>query len=110
MNHFFYHVLSKKARCFFYPNENATKISANSAFKAVQVVFFRKATLRNNKKLAPVDREYRVDRRMHNFSRVTIDPRVNEEYITQVSEIEGRVAKKLYLEFSITKSRPRGAL
>ena len=37
--------------------------------------------------------------------------RINEEYITQVSEeIEGRVTKKMFQEFSRTESRILGAL
>ena len=44
-------------------------------------------------------------------SRNTSVPRINEEYITQISEeIEGRVSKKLSQEFSRTESRILGAL
>ena len=48
---------------------------------------------------------------MNGQSRNTSVPRINEEYITQVSEeIEGRVSKKLSQEFSRTESRILGAL
>ena len=44
-------------------------------------------------------------------SRNTSVPRINEEYITQVSEeIEGRVTKKLSQQFSRTESRILGTL
>ena len=44
-------------------------------------------------------------------SQNTSIPRINEEYITQVSEeIEGRVTKKLSQELSRTESRILGAL
>ena len=44
-------------------------------------------------------------------SRNTSVPRINEEYITQVSEeIKGRVTKKLSQDFSRTESRILGAL
>ena len=44
-------------------------------------------------------------------SRNTSVPRINEEYITQISEeIEGRVTKKLSQEYSRTESRILGAL
>ena len=45
------------------------------------------------------------------LSRNTSVPRINEEYITQVSEeIEGRVTKKLSQEYNRTESRILGAL
>ena len=48
---------------------------------------------------------------MNGQSRNTSVPRINEEYITQVSlEIEGRVTKKLSQEFSRTESRILGTL
>ena len=59
------------------------------------------ATLRNKRKLAAVTRKTQEE---------TSVPRINEEYITQVSEeIEGRVSKKLS-QFSRTESRILGAL
>ena len=69
------------------------------------------ATLRNKRKLAAVTRETQEEHPRNSQSRNTSVPRINEEYITQVSEeIEGRVTKKLSQEFSRTESRILGAL
>ena len=69
------------------------------------------ATLRNKRKLAAVKRETQEEHPRNGQSRNTSVPRINEEYITQLSEeIEGRVSKKLSQEFSRTKSRILGAL
>ena len=69
------------------------------------------ATLRNKRKLAAVIRELQEENPRNGQSRNTSVPRINEEYITQVSEqIEGRVTKKLSQEFSRTESRILGAL
>ena len=69
------------------------------------------ATLRNKGKLAAVTRETQEEHPRDGQSRNTSVPRINEEYITQVSEeIEGRVTKKLSQEFSRTESRISGAL
>ena len=69
------------------------------------------ATLRNKRKLAAVTRETQEENPRNGQSRNTSAPRINEEYITQVSEeIEGRVSKKLSQEFSRTESRILGAL
>ena len=69
------------------------------------------ATLRNKRKLAAVTREAQEENPRNGQSRNTSVPRINEEYITQVSEqIEGRVTKKLSQEFSRTDSRILGAL
>ena len=69
------------------------------------------ATLRNKRKLAAVTRESQEERSRIGQSRNTSVPRINEEYITQVSEeIEGRVTKKLSQEYSRTESRILGAL
>ena len=69
------------------------------------------ATLRNKRKLAAVKREKQEEHPRNGQSRNTSVPRINEEYITQVSkEIEGRVSKKLSQEFSRTESRILGAL
>ena len=63
------------------------------------------ATLRNKRKSAAVTRETQEEHRRNGQSRNTSVPRINEEYITQLSEeIEGRVSKKLSQEFSRTKS------
>ena len=64
------------------------------------------ATLRNKRKLAAVTRETQEENPRNGQSRNTSVPRINEEYITQVSdEIEGRVTKKLSQEFNRTESR-----
>ena len=69
------------------------------------------ATLRNKRKLAAVLRETQGEHPRNGQSRNTSIPRINEEYITQVSEeIEGRVTKKLSQQFSRTESRILGAL
>ena len=69
------------------------------------------ATLRNKRKLAAVTRETQEENPRNGQSRNTSVPRINEEYITQVSEqIESRVTKKLSQEFSRTESRILGAL
>ena len=69
------------------------------------------ATLRNNRKLAAVTRETQEENPRNGQSRNTSVPRINEEYITQVSEeIEGRVSRKLSQGFSRTESRILGAL
>ena len=68
-------------------------------------------TLRNKRKLAAVTGETQEEDPRVGQSRNTSVPRINEEYITQVSEeVEGRVTKKLSQEFSKTKSRNLGAL
>ena len=69
------------------------------------------ATLRNKRKLAAVTRETQEEHPRNGQSRNTSVPRINEEYITQVSEeIESRVTKKLSQEFSRAESRILGAL
>ena len=69
------------------------------------------ATLRKKRKLAAVTREIQEENPRNGQSRNTSVPRINEEYITKVSEqIEGRVTKKLSQEFSQTESRILGAL
>ena len=69
------------------------------------------ATLRNKRTLAAVTRETQEENPRNGQSRNTSVPRINEEYITQVSEqIEGRVTTKLSQEFSRTESRILGAL
>ena len=69
------------------------------------------ATLRNKRKLAAVTRKTQEEHLRNGQSRNTSVPRINEEYITQLSEeIEGRVTKKLSQEYSRTESRILGAL
>ena len=69
------------------------------------------ATLRNKRKLAAVTRKTQEENPRNGQSRNTSVPRINEEYITELSEeIEGRVSKNLSQEFSRTESRILGAL
>ena len=69
------------------------------------------ATLRSKRKLAAVTRETQEENPRNGQSRNTSVPRINEEYIAQVSEeIESRVTKKLSQEYSRTESRLLGAL
>ena len=64
------------------------------------------AKLRNKQKMAAVTRETQEERPRNCQSRNTSVPRINEEYITQVSvEMESRVTKKLSQEFNRTESR-----
>ena len=64
------------------------------------------ATLRNKRKLTAVTREIQEENLRNGQSRNTSVPRINEEYIAQLSEeIEGRVTKNLSQEFSRTESR-----
>ena len=69
------------------------------------------ATLRNKRKLAAVTRETQEENPRNGQSRNTPVPRINEEYITQVSEeIESRITKKLSQEFNQIESRIADAL
>ena len=69
------------------------------------------ATLRNKRNLAATAGETQEEHPENGQLRNTYVPRINEEYITQVSkEIEGRVTKKLSQEFSGTDSSILGAL
>ena len=69
------------------------------------------ATLRKKRKLAAVTRETQEENPRNGQSRNTSVPRINEKYITQLSEeIDGRVSKKLSQEFSKTESRILGTL
>ena len=69
------------------------------------------AALRNKRKLAAVTRERQEKNPRNGQSRNTSVPRINEEYITQLSEkIEGRITKKLSQEYSRRESRILGAL
>ena len=68
------------------------------------------ATLRNNRKLAAVSRETPEGSRSSRTQKV-LDPELTRDYISQVSEeIEGRVTKKLFKEFSKTEPHILGAL
>ena len=69
------------------------------------------ATLRNKRTLAAVTRETHEENPRNGQSRNTSAPRINEEYVTRVSEeTEGKVTKKLSQEYSKTESRILGAL
>ena len=69
------------------------------------------ATLRNKRKLAAVTREIQDENPRNGQSRNTSVPRINEDYLTQLSEeIEGRITKKLSREFSRIESRILDAL
>ena len=69
------------------------------------------AILRNKRKLAAVTRQTQKKHPRNGQSQNTSVPRINEEYITQVSEeIEGRVIKKQSQNFSRTESRISAAL
>ena len=69
------------------------------------------ATLRNKRKLAALTRETQEEHHRNGHSRNSSVPRINEEYITKVSEdIEGRVTKKLSQQFNRTKFCILGAL
>ena len=69
------------------------------------------ASLRNKRKLAAVAGKAQEEYPRIGQSRNTSVPRINEKYITQLSEgTEGRVVKKLSQEFSKTESRILGAL
>ena len=61
--------------------------------------------------MAAVTRETQEEQPRNGQSRNTSVPRINEEYITQLSEeIEGRVSKKLSQELGRTESRILAAL
>ena len=63
------------------------------------------ATLRNIRRLAAVTSETQEEHPRNGQSRNKSVPRINEEYITQVSEeVEGRVTRKLSQQFSRTES------
>ena len=67
--------------------------------------------MRNKRKLAAVTRETEEEHPTSGQSRNTSVPRINEEYIRQISEVsEGRFTKKLSQEFGRTESRILGAL
>ena len=69
------------------------------------------AKLRTKRKLAAVTRETQEENPRNCQSRNTSVPRINEEYITLISEqIEGRVTEKLSQEFNRTEFRILGAL
>ena len=87
------------------------QIKTNSVFITAEHFPFKlMAILRNKRKLATVIRETQEEHPGNGQSRNTCVPRINGEYIKQVSEeIEGRVTEKLSQEFSTTESRILGA-
>ena len=69
------------------------------------------ATLRNEKKLAALNKENSEEHARSNLTQNSNVPRSQEDYTTQVSEkIEGRVTKKLSQEISRIENRILGAL
>ena len=69
------------------------------------------ATLRNKRKLAAINRDNLGDHPRNNRAWNTNSFRIQEVYITQLSEkIEGWLTKKLSQEFCRTESRILGAL
>ena len=88
---------------------NKYKILQSSQLRSI--FLSKMATLRNKRKVAAVTKKTQEENPRNGQSRNTSVPRINEEYIAQVSEeIEGRVTKKLSQEYSRTKSRILGAL
>ena len=68
------------------------------------------ATLSNTRKLAAYSRKT-LENTRNSQSQNTLDPEMAREYISQVcEELEGRVIKKLSIDFSRTESRLLGAL
>ena len=68
-------------------------------------------TTRNKRKVAALNRENCEENPKSNMAQNSRAPRLQEDYITQVSEeIEGRVTKRLSKEFSRTENRSLGAL
>ena len=66
---------------------------------------------RNKRKLAALNKENCEEHPRSNLAQNSNVPRLQGDYITQVSEeIEGRVTKKLSQEFSRTENRILGAL
>ena len=65
------------------------------------------ATLKNKRNLAAINREKSHEKNPRiSQTRDTNVPRMQEDYVTQVSEeIKGRVTKRLSQEFSTTESR-----
>ena len=83
----------------------------NSVFITAQHFPFKNGNVEKKRKLAAVTRETQEEHPRNGQSRNTSVPRINEEYITQVSEeIESRVTEKLSQEFSRAESRILGAL
>ena len=69
------------------------------------------ATLRNKRKFAALNEEICEEIPRRYLAQNSNVPRSQEDYITQVSEeIEGRVTKNFFQEFSRTENRILGAL
>ena len=69
------------------------------------------ATLSKKRKLAAPNKENCEEHPRTNFAQNSNVPRSQEDYIPQVSEeVEGRVTKKFFEEFSRTEHRILGAL
>ena len=68
-------------------------------------------TIRNKRKLAALNKENCEEHPRSNLAQNSNAPRLQEDYITQVSEeIEGRVTKRLSKEFNRTENHILGAL
>ena len=68
-------------------------------------------TTQNKRKVAALNKENCEEHPRSNLAQNSSAPRLQEDYITQVSEeIEGRVTKRLSKEFSRTENRILGAL
>ena len=66
---------------------------------------------RNKRKLAALNKENCEKHPRSNLAQNSNVPRSQEDYITQVfEEIEGRVTKRLSMEFSRTENRILGSL
>ena len=69
------------------------------------------ATLRNKRKLAALNKENCGEHHRSILAQNSKAPRSQEDYINQVSEeIEGKLTKKLFQEFSRKENRILGAL
>ena len=68
------------------------------------------ATLRNKRKLAAFNKENCEENHSINLAQNSNTPRSEEDYFNRVSEeIEGRLTKKLFQEYSRTESCISGA-
>ena len=85
--------------CYDFELESLIKKSIQ--FPKLLNYFPQMGTIPNKKKLEAFNRENQEEHPRNNMSRDTNAPRVNEEYIAQVSEkFEGGVTKNLPQEFS----------
>ena len=98
-------LVAVRIKLIFHLNSNKKSITDWS------LLFLKKMTTRNKRKLAVLNKESCEGHPRSNMAQNSSAPRSQEDYITQVSEeFEGRVAKRLSKEFSRTKNRILGAL